>query len=63
MDLFMKLSLVAVCLFIAWRTIKILKANPALLSKKSLGKSLTTMGILALILIGVVTLMIMRVRV
>ena len=59
MDLFIKFSLIAICIFIAWRTLKMFKANPELFSKQSLGKSLTTMGVLALILIGIVALMIM----
>lgn len=62
MDTVIKLSLVVVCIFIGWRTFKMLKENPNLLNKESLGKSFTTIGILALVLIAFVALMIFSLR-
>lgn len=62
MDLVIKLSLIAICIFIFWRTIKIIKANPGLFSKAALGKSFTTLGVLALALIVFVGLMVLGLR-
>jgi len=62
MDLAIKLSLVAICIFIFWRTFKMCRANPELFSKPYLSKSLSTIAVLALILIGVVFLMVMSMR-
>lgn len=62
MDIVIKLSLVVICVFIAWRTFKMLQANPALLDKASLAKSFSTVGLLALILIGLVALMVFSLR-
>jgi hypothetical protein len=47
-----------ICLFFIWQISKRLKENPELLSKENINKSFTTMGILALILIGGVTLLV-----
>ncbi len=62
MDLAIKLSLAAICIFIAWRTFKMCQANPELFSKQFLGKSFTTVGVLALLLMVMVSLMIMFIR-
>lgn len=62
MDLVIKLSLVAICIFIFWRTFKMIKANPGIFTKASMGKSLTTIGILALALIVFVGLMVLGLR-
>lgn len=62
MDLVIKLSLAAICIFIFWRTFKMCQANPELFNKQFLGKSFTTIGILALFLIIVVSLMVMGIR-
>ena len=62
MDLVIKLSLVAICLFMAWRTVKMIQANPGLFSKASLGKSFMTVGMLALILIAFISLMVLSIR-
>ncbi len=49
--------LAAAALFFSWRMFKALKANPELLSRKNVSDSLTTFGILALLLIGFVALL------
>lgn len=59
MNLMVQISIVIVCLFIIWRIYKLLQANPEMLSRENLGKSFTTMGILALILMGGVFLLVM----
>jgi hypothetical protein len=58
----MQISLAVLCLFIVWRIYKTLQANPELLSKANMGKSLTTMGVLALILIGGIAILVMLVK-
>lgn len=62
MDLIIQLSIAALALFIVWRIYKVLKKNPELLSKENLSKSATTLGILALILIGGIAMMVMLLR-
>lgn len=62
MDLAIKLSLAAICIFIFWRTFKMCQANPELFNKQLLGKSFTTIGILALMLIVIVSLMVISIR-
>jgi len=63
MNTLMQVMLATICLFIAWRLYKVLKANPDLLKGENMSKSLTTMGILALILIGGIAFLVMIVRV
>jgi hypothetical protein len=60
--MFMQLSIAVLCLFIVWRIYKVMKKNPGLLSKENLSKSFSTVGVLALILIGGVVLMVMLVK-
>lgn len=62
MDLIIQLSIAALALFIVWRIYSVLKKNPELLSKENLSKSATTLGILALILIGGIAMMVMLLR-
>lgn len=62
MDIIIQLSIAALALFIVWRIYKVLKKNPELLSKENLSKSATTLGILALILIGGIAMMVMLLR-
>lgn len=59
MDTILKLSIAILCLFFVWRIYRVIQANPGMLSKENLTKSFSTMGILALILIGFVTILIM----
>lgn len=59
MNLIIQLSILVICLFIVWRIYKVIQANPELLSKANLGKSFSSMGILALILIGGIAMLIM----
>lgn len=58
----MQISLAVICIFIVWRIYKLLKDNPELLSKQNMSKSFTTMGILALILIGGIAMLVMLLR-
>ncbi|MCS5708920.1 hypothetical protein CC99x_008405 [Candidatus Berkiella cookevillensis] len=62
MDTIIQVLIAAMCLFIVWRIYKVLKANPELLSKENMSKSFTTMGVLALILIGGIALMVMLLK-
>ncbi|MGE4349867.1 MAG: hypothetical protein AB7D28_08880 [Candidatus Berkiella sp.] len=62
MDTIIQLLIAGMCLFIVWRIYKVLKANPELLSKENMSKSFTTMGVLALILIGGIAMMVMLLK-
>ncbi len=62
MDTIIQILIAAMCLFIVWRIYKVLKANPELLSKENMSKSFTTMGVLALILIGGIAMMVMLLK-
>lgn len=57
-----QISISVLCLFIVWRIYKVIKTNPELLSKANLSKSMSTVGVLALILIGGVALMVILVK-
>ncbi len=56
MSVWQELLGVAACGFLIWWLYKGIKGNPGAFSKESLGKSFTTMGILALLLMGTVAL-------
>lgn len=58
----LQISIAILCLFIVWRIYKQIQANPELLSKDNVSKSFTTMGILALILIGGVALLVLMLK-
>lgn len=62
MNTLIQISIAILCLFIAWRIYKVIQSNPQLMSKDNLTKSFTTMGILALILIGGITILVMLVK-
>ena len=62
MDTIIQILIAGMCLFIVWRIYKVLKANPELLSKENMSKSFTTMGVLALILIGGIAMMVMLLK-
>lgn len=62
MNTILQISIAIICLFIVWRIYKVLQANPELLSKANMTKSFGTMGLVALILIGFVTILVMLVR-
>ena len=62
MALLIQISVAIICLFLVWRIYKVLKANPELLSRENLTKSFSTMGILALILIGFMAMLVMMLR-
>ncbi|MFO1257427.1 MAG: hypothetical protein U1E78_03275 [Gammaproteobacteria bacterium] len=62
MALLIQISVAIICLFFVWRIYKVLKANPELLSRENLTKSFSTMGILALILIGFMAMLVMMLR-
>jgi|GEM_PF-3412525 hypothetical protein len=52
----------AICLFLIWRIYKVIQHHPEVFSKAAISKSFTTMGVIALILIGAVAMMVMLVR-
>ena len=58
----MKILIAILCLFFVWRIYRVLQANPGLLSRENLSKSFLSMGVLALILIGFVTILIFLLR-
>ncbi|MBS0289406.1 MAG: hypothetical protein JSS07_05170 [Proteobacteria bacterium] len=62
MNTLLQISIAILCLFIVWRIYKTIKQNPELLSKQNVSKSFTTMGILALILIGFVALLVLMLK-
>ncbi|MFI4937045.1 MAG: hypothetical protein ACHQJ6_00860 [Candidatus Berkiellales bacterium] len=62
MNTLIQLSIAILSLFLVWRIYKTIKENPQLLSRENMSKSLTTMGLLALILIGGVWLLVMLVK-
>lgn len=48
--------------FIVWYLYRVIKTNPDAFSKESFSKSFSTMGFLALLLIGFIALLIMMLR-
>lgn len=62
MNTFLQIAVAVLCLFIVWRIYKIIQNNPELLSKENVTKSFTTMGFLALILIGFVAMLVMLLK-
>ncbi|HYF97364.1 MAG TPA: hypothetical protein VD770_00115 [Coxiellaceae bacterium] len=46
----------------AWLAVRMVRNNPAAFSKENLGKSITTTGVLALIIIGVIAVCIILLR-
>jgi hypothetical protein len=62
MNTLIQISVAVLCLFIVWRIYKVIQTNPELLSKANLSKSFSTMGVLALILIGGVTILVMLLK-
>ncbi|MAZ43999.1 MAG: hypothetical protein CMF48_02300 [Legionellales bacterium] len=62
MEVFLQVIIAGICGFLVWRIYKVLKTNPELLSKENMTKSISTMGVLALILIGFVAIMVMSLR-
>ncbi len=54
--------ILALGLFFCWQLFKRLKNQPELFEKKALSQSLSTMGFLALFLIGAVTFLVFLVR-
>lgn len=57
-----KISVAVLCLFIVWRIYKVIQANPEMLSRENMSKSFTTMGILALILMGGIAILVLLVK-
>lgn len=62
MNTFLQILIAIACGFFVWRIYKVIQANPELLSRENLSKSFSTMGVLALILIGAVALMVLLVK-
>jgi hypothetical protein len=58
----LQICVAILCLFFVWRIYSVIKANPGMLSKENLTKSFSTMGVLALILIGFITILVMLVK-
>lgn len=56
------LIIAAICGYFLWRMYKSLRAHPEILSRENMGKSIATMGILALLLIGFIALLVLLVR-
>ena len=62
MNTLLQISVAVLCLFIVWRIYKVIQANPEIMNKANVMKSFTTMGILALILIGGIALLILSLK-
>ena len=62
MDTVIKILVAGMCLFLVWMLYKQIKSNPEMLSKQNINKSFSTMGFLALILIGAVALMVFMLK-
>jgi hypothetical protein len=58
MNTILQILIACISLFIIWRIFKYIQANPELLSRENVSKSFTTMGFLALILIGGVAVLV-----
>ncbi len=58
----MKIVALLFCVWAIWRLYLYLKANPSALSFDALSKSLLTLGFLALLLIGLVSMAVMLLR-
>lgn len=57
-----KILVIIIAIGLAWLTFRTLRANPAMLSKENLSKSFSTMGLLALALLGFIGLCIYLLR-
>lgn len=57
-----KILAVIIAIGLAWLTFRALRANPEMLSKENLSKSFSTMGLLALALLGFIGLCIYLLR-
>ncbi|MDF2868269.1 MAG: hypothetical protein K0S11_1739 [Gammaproteobacteria bacterium] len=57
-----KILAIIVALVLVWLSFRALRANPEMLSKENLSKSFSTMGLLALILLGFIGLCIYLLR-
>jgi hypothetical protein len=62
MNTIIQISVAVLCLFIVWRIYKVIQANPELMSKANLSKSFMTMGWLALIMIGGITILVLLLK-
>lgn len=57
-----QLLLLAAAVFIGWMCYRFIRHNPQSLSRQNVSKSLTTMGVLALLLIVFVAFLVLLVR-
>jgi hypothetical protein len=62
MTIWQQLLAIAGCGFLLWWLYRGIKGNPEAFTKDSMSKSFMTMGVLALLLIGVVALAVMMLR-
>lgn len=62
MNMILQISIAIMCLFFIWQIYKTIQANPSLFSKENMSKSFTTMGVLALILIGGITILVLLLK-
>lgn len=62
MNTLIQISVAVLCLFIVWRIYKVIQSNPELMSKDNLSKSFSTMGLLALILMGGVAILVLLLK-
>jgi len=60
--MFYKLLLVIIAIFMIWRLFAYFRANPQAFSKANLNRSIFTLGILTLLLIGFVAILVLVVR-
>ncbi len=60
--MWMKLFLILLIVFIAWLIYRNIRYNPQAFSKENLGKSLYTLGLLALALIAFIALLVVLLK-
>jgi len=62
LNIILQIAFAILCLFIIWGIYRQIQANPELLSWQNVSKSFTTMGILALILIGGIAILVVLLK-
>jgi hypothetical protein len=62
MGLMSQLLMLAAALFIGWMAYRFIRQNPGSLSRENVSKSVTTLGVLALLLIALVGFLVILIR-
>lgn len=62
MTIIAKIVFILLAIFLGWRLYHYIKTNPAIFSKHNISKSIFTLGILALMLIGFIAILVLIVK-